>query len=607
MAIPLAIFGQGIPVQEVPVPIFDRELSGLQFVLPQPALKIRQGIMAYFASQEKGPAVFEDMLIFEQIALPTVNQSQPTTLYFLTEQQHPSLTQLRVVGMFDYQRPLNHRDFPDLTLKLLLELDKLTQQLCGDSLDFDQVFQTTSAADILNQYEHRKTQVSYDYFIERKRDWVGDFGETRVKGDPFNQEAGPDFSQEDELISLIASRFEAYTQRNTATTPLQTVPSFSYLQFQDSLARQAALLQALQADMWKLRAQLAETAGQVDTLFYDSLIARISQLEKRPAQSKPDNIPSLQDSLQVFAQRNQYWRDYAARLASEKSEQEMVMAEQLFQLEQAKQKNLDFRDSLQALSIRHQRLKMDASQYAETQESGEKIQHSLSYQLEARQLALLESYRIRDSLKAELSFWDPDSEEAAIRRKVYQAQLEDMLERMETVEQREWEADVLEKRLSQREKYLKELEKQPNEEKLLQRISELEAALAEERKWRKNVQAKEAAPQPVFSGNILQGGKNIPAYMIRLTDSKTELTEKIRVWATLKGFSYTENPLQYTGVTITELSPQPVDLAFSFLNSREQGTTAVVCIRLPDQAYLSLEKDQLLHQKAILMVQRIFR
>lgn len=363
--LPCLIQAQVIPVNEVQTSIHEKQVTGYRFTIKKSHKAVRSAIRRNFDSYPISPTILEGIIIYENLLYPPVTSTHPITLYYLLENVEGIFTNLTVVGMYDYQRSINSRDYPDLSLRLLLDVSEIVEATTGDTLQFDHIFQQTTASSLQEKYKDRKAQNDYDFYLVRKQDWVGDEGATLMKTDPFGDKKPKNIKGEDELVAQISQRFDKYVEKTERSgSPFADRSSVRQIQvFQDSIVqlKEALALARLpqvarsgtNPDLRKLQMKVDSLARELKTSDSSARVAmewadaRLSALYKQVKANKALN-ESLEQDLAKAKESLSLSKQQVAQLKLDTSTdaptRESVLTKQVEQLKQ------ELKDSQSAIS-----------------------------------------------------------------------------------------------------------------------------------------------------------------------------------------------------------------------------------------------------------------
>jgi hypothetical protein len=475
-----------VPVREVQLNVFEKSLTGYRVSLPLDRSQLQNGIQQYFAAYPVSPLILENGIIFENFDYPAITTSRSITLYYLLNPVEDVITELTLVGLYDYQNPITVHQYPDLALRMLLDLSEMVQGLTGDPVDFDALFSRQSVSEVMRQYENRKERNFMNFYVQREGEFIGSDQGTLVRENPFGDNRPENFETEDQVVAVIQNRFKNYVAQNRSTSSPFLDPNSSqqvaYLR--DSIRRMQERLLALNQvnDSLQLENQtLAQpdtvpVLAQVDTVY----LTRLDSTLQASWQLATDSLLRIQDSL-TLALQNQ--AEVAEKPVLTPTEQNRLQALEI-QLAQLKQQNA-------SLTKEAARLQQQEKELLQLQIQQNQLQDQLALRGRiinfnqvrtdslflvnaalARENALLNASR--DSLAEELMVLNPESKAARIRREVYRRQLEQLVEAQQNQTRREQDLVRREKLVSQRERYLAEFELTGEPQALLSRIIQLQ-------------------------------------------------------------------------------------------------------------------------------------
>ncbi len=601
--------GQRLPVRLSQFSIYDKPMSGYEILLPGNLQQMRESLLAHLDAHVASVSVYEDMVLCEEVRYAPISVWQPITLVFVLEQASPMLTRFKAAGLLQYREPIGVRNQPDLALRLLLDLDQFVRGATGDSLGFDALFLGLSAEDLLRQYESRKAQEQWSFYVERRADEVierpglflregrmpSDSLPKRMADDAVVEELARRFRQyahsgtdspflDDDAQSLTATYRDSLAQLHTALTSARNINQL-LVQERDSIAEawirvqsQAGSmpevvqerLQALETENAQLRAQVGLTADvpRCDSLdFLQEEIARQSEA-----------IKTLREQVQGYQQA----------LLSKDQELDIVFSRLARMERQASTANKPNEDGLERL------MNETARREDSLLESNEQLNASLARQA-----------RVQDSLQRLILALNPGSEQAKARQAIYLRQLRRLETAQQDLTERGWDVSMREKRIRQREAFLAEYESDRDQERLMRRISSLEEQVAKLTQGRV-IPESGGSSVLVEMASIRIGVLEVPAYSVRSSLPTVWAQEQLRSWARMYGIELQEgDPM----VIVSSELPGMEGVRYRWqLSFRSRGRESIVycTFQTPDGSYLDLQDGGLESKQAHLLLQRAF-
>ncbi len=574
-----------VPVREVQLKLFEKNLTGYRVSLPVPRLALQTAIRQYLAAYPVEPLVLEEGMIYENIDYPTITTARPITLYYLLQPVEEVFTELTVIGLYDYQHPITVHSQPDLALRMLLDLSEFVQGLTGNPVDFDALFARQSVTEITQRYESRKEQNYMDFFVEREGESIGSEGGTLLRENPFGENRPDNFGTDDQVVQAITERFSNYVAQNRSDSS----------PFLDDQGRGQIL--AYRDSLRQMQGQLAGLQTRIDTLLSRPLpVADTVLLEKIRLDSsrwvrQQENLTVLETQLATAEAQNQQltfrWDSLNAVLSARRqpTEPELPITDQpdlaalsirMKQLEQTNQR-------LQETVSRQER---QENEYVRLQQTHQQLRDRFAFQT---RIAEMNSFRAdslsvltislrqendflnesRDSLANELMVLNPNSEAARVRREVYRRQLAQLVESQQKQGNRELELTKREKQIDQRERYLAEFELTGESQALLSRIIQLENQLSILAKENKILKVKVGSEKNFqLSPYTLENPPNLQGYRFDPGVAPTFAREQILAWFQIRGMNPQQRkPLRFEQVLLPEISPQLLALSFYELES----------------------------------------
>ncbi|MEM6800155.1 MAG: hypothetical protein AAF696_02060 [Bacteroidota bacterium] len=617
---PWELQSQVLPVKITRMRVMERKLEGFQVIVRKPLADVKKGIKNYFVTYDVLPVVFEDLLIYERVDYPPVSVSQPISFFYQLEDISGLMTRLSLVGMYDYQSPITVHAMPDLSLRLLLDLGKLIEIVSGDTLNFDPLFQETNATEIRQKYEERKSQFVYADVIERKRDWVGDMGETRIKKDPFHAYQAPEMEEDEAIVEQISSRFQDYLkqQSHKATQYVEESGAEQIRLYRDSLF-------SLHEEMDIMRASLIRASLKEDSLQAHILAIDQPKMEKVPLDTlldMPLNEPELAENIQLVRQEKLdsiQLENKQLRSRIAESEQQLITLKS-FQKRQDSVLKKYQSDIAQAQELgdpkaRVTQLEAERKELYQVQEADRDLIQILREKLSEQEVIHKRNQQrilsLKDSFQQEIAMLNPDSEAARMRRQVYLKQQKELEKSQIELEEREWEVKIRETRIAQREKFLAEFELKSKEAQLMQRIVELEERIDQlnQERFRREDQGKgKNYSLRIDPASTSLEGNTIPAFAVKSDEAPALLREQILEWTRLKNIEVQdeENEIMLNNISLPELSAERMSFRFSFSLQNSGKSLIFVSMKEGANDFIKASSNSLRSRKAYALLVQIF-
>ncbi|MEL7530134.1 MAG: hypothetical protein AAFN10_02440 [Bacteroidota bacterium] len=284
-----------VPVREVRLKVFEKDVTGYRINIAIAKEDLRAGIQRYFAAYPLSPVRMQEGLIYENFEYPPITSAKPITLFYMLTEQEGIFTELTLVGLYTYQQDISVHSFPDLTLRMLLDLSEMVQGLTGDPIDFNALFERQSVEEIRRRYQDRKERNYMDFYVQREGDWIGSDEGTLVKENPFGDNRPENFETDEQVVDLISNRFKRYVAQNRGrTSPFMSDSSQQqFLVWRDSSATLLRQLQELELAQDSLLALIPDstendtvyiTKNTVDSSMIDAMSATIANLDQHVQQ-----------------------------------------------------------------------------------------------------------------------------------------------------------------------------------------------------------------------------------------------------------------------------------------------------------------------------------
>ncbi|MEO0468245.1 MAG: hypothetical protein AAF206_01395 [Bacteroidota bacterium] len=392
---PLSItLAEGLPVQEVQTSIHEKAVTGYRVLLGRSVLTVREGIQSHLSDFGEKALDFEGVLIYENIAYPPITSARPVTLYYFVKNIEDLMTEITLVGIYDYQQIITAEHTPDLALRMLLDFSELTKGVTGDSLAFDPIFNRTSVTDLLAKYEDRKARTTLDFFVEQQQDRIAAGPDMLVRNDPFSKKRPDNFDTDDKIVAEMSTRFRNYTTRSGDNTSPFLKPGTAkrVAILEDSLHNVQDQLALLSQDRDALKLAVESQASlPQDTVFVHDTVTMFAEVEPDVKTETGGDVEMSEADELAYAREliKQYedeihsltvWGDSLLALVPENGSSEVARVATL---------SADNSDALQA-------------QIDELTEENESLRSSLDAQIEASQTVERELAEVQD-LRAQIA------------------------------------------------------------------------------------------------------------------------------------------------------------------------------------------------------------
>lgn len=127
-------------LQEIPLSLYNKPVTGYRMTLDRSQRFVEQQITKHVAeSVSARPFQYERTIIYENIRYTPVTSEQDISLYFLLRGIENQYTEVTVVAMYDFRRSISTREFPQLSLRLKLDLASFVRRTTGDMMRDDEV------------------------------------------------------------------------------------------------------------------------------------------------------------------------------------------------------------------------------------------------------------------------------------------------------------------------------------------------------------------------------------------------------------------------------------------------------------------------------------
>lgn len=572
-------FAQRIPVRVAEFQVYEKEMEGFEFLLPAPVVKIRDSLVAYLQQNIQGVAVFEDMVMAEEVRYPAISIWQPVTMVFLIEPQANLLTRVRVAALINYRQSVTVPQAPDLALRMLLDLDQYCRRTTGDSLNFDILFQSISSQDLARQFAARSAGYKWNLYVDRKPEEVVEEAGLYLRNKSGLTTQTSAELLDEQIVEEVSRRFQVYVQSSESSAFLPP----------DQVENQATLLDSV-AELNQKFLQAQATITQLQT-----------RIDSQPeGQSLPETVNAppmepiiLRDTIYV-----------ESIVESKEQEQQLQNANQ-----ELAQQILEKNQELEVVFSRMERLERELASLRASNENIHAPQDSLMNlrkQIEtiedwAAGTAAISQQQI-DSLQQLIITLSPESEESKARRAIYLRQLTQLEDAQNLLIERGWEVAMREKRVGQREQFLATQEEEPEKAGLLQRIGELEAQLQEMTSTEPGRRTVTIEP-----GVLRVGNQEIPAFSLRTNLPASWAQEQLLAWSRIYNLKVTgDEVFMIQSSELPGMSGLRYRWQTTFLE-RESGSILYATFQTSEGYYLNIRDGSLESKQAIRLLQEVFQ
>ena len=149
-------------LQELPLSLYNKPVTGYRFTLDRSQRFVEQQVIKHVEeSATTKPFQYDRTLIYENIRYTPIMEVQEMSLYFLMRGYENHYTELTMVAMYDYRRAINSHDFPELSLRVQIDLARLVRKICGDILKAgDIVFDDATISRLLSNGVQSNSNIS---------------------------------------------------------------------------------------------------------------------------------------------------------------------------------------------------------------------------------------------------------------------------------------------------------------------------------------------------------------------------------------------------------------------------------------------------------------
>lgn len=210
---PAGLAAREIRVKEVKLSLFKKPVTGYRLVIDRHSKFVASRIIKHVSEENAKAFQFEKTIIFENINYPPVTKSKEISLYYLLHNLPGNYTELTVVAMYDYKRSINSQEFPDLSLKLLVDMASMVRKISGDYVKYDDlVFDDFTVENIAQKARERREESISDATVEHFQEEEVENNDVLVKKDPFVKKIDS-VSDKTELLGQLGDKIEAVQEK----------------------------------------------------------------------------------------------------------------------------------------------------------------------------------------------------------------------------------------------------------------------------------------------------------------------------------------------------------------------------------------------------------
>ena len=242
------LLAREVEVKEVDLTLHNKPVSGFRMIIDRSSKTVLRSIIAANEDYNTKPFHFEQTLIYENIRYAPVTSSRDISLYYIMRGLPGQMTELTIVGMYDYKRSINSREFPELSKGMLGEIGKLVRNISGDAISFKgELFEQP---EVTRQHNEEATYAST---MEHYKEEEVENSSVYLKQNPFELSRGGGIVQDSVMKVLVSqlnelqrkegvwrkkeqelrSRIQSYEQQKQ----IQDAKMQKYKVFADSIAR----------------------------------------------------------------------------------------------------------------------------------------------------------------------------------------------------------------------------------------------------------------------------------------------------------------------------------------------------------------------------------
>jgi hypothetical protein len=211
-------FSKEVLLEEVSISLFNKPVTGFKIVLDRSERFVANQIIEHVAASDNtSPFQYERSIIYENIRYEPIVDDRDISLYFLLKSIQGQFTELTVVVMYDYRRSISSRDFPELALKLKVDLAKLVRHAAGDVMRAGDVLYDDATLSQLEADPKPINTPDPQPMVEHFKQEEVDNNAVLLRRDPFLQDpANAAGGTNDTNLQRLTARIQQLEQREQA-------------------------------------------------------------------------------------------------------------------------------------------------------------------------------------------------------------------------------------------------------------------------------------------------------------------------------------------------------------------------------------------------------
>lgn len=337
LALLLPFFSKGqnrkISVIEVSTAIYNKPLYGFRFLAPIPANVFRQVIHQHFSNYNATD--FSEVVLLDQIKYPIISEEQNITLYFVLRSIE-NACEVTVCGQYAQSQYITVTNSPDLAMRLLLEISKMTEAALQTSLDIAPVFANQLPQTIVERYRYRHEETERDRnLLVGAQIQSSEAPQVLMQNSPFSANAAPPNTADAPIAEMLSERFGRYiadqTHQPTTAAMAACQNQRDSLVQQLQASRETESMQMSHIQDLELRLAALDPESQQAKLQLQAYKQRLAELEQREA-AIHKLAAEMELKQKLLEQRLRYLAEY------ERTRDATVLLERIRELEAALQR-----------------------------------------------------------------------------------------------------------------------------------------------------------------------------------------------------------------------------------------------------------------------------
>lgn len=381
--------GRQVKVEEIALSLYNKPVTGYRVLLDRSQRVVTNQILKHIAAaDETKPFQFERTIIYENIRYTPITEARDISLHFLMRNLQGQYTEITLVAMYDYKRSISSRDFPELSLRLQVDLAQLVRRTTGDILESDQLVFDDKTIKELQIGEAPEAPTEDGNVVEHFQEEEVENHGVLIHKDPFEQETTPQPRKQQPIVT---------TGGNTDSTVRQLAARIRVLEAREQtlLANEKSMRR--ESDLMKRRQEQLQSKLKQNKQLRDSIVILNRRVESMIGQHYvADDISVSSETAteirKLESQRNRYERRIerleaendslggkAAKMWAQLQDMASTRSKDVRRLDTLRQENRTLQSAIAELQTDNRRMRLLAS------EKDQKMLDSLLFVLNSAQ------------------------------------------------------------------------------------------------------------------------------------------------------------------------------------------------------------------------------